>query len=112
MGVADETPKRAERLAKLIEGLTKPSATRVERIRNVASALELERVVDVLDQTNDVMTLVRDRLERSGSHYTIAEAAERSGLSPEEFRRLNLACGFADPDPDDAVFTDEDVETM
>jgi len=112
MGVADETRPKKDRLAKIIEGLTQPSSTNVERLRNVAAALEMERVVGILDTTTEVVDVVRERLEREGRRYTIAEAAEKAGLTTEQFSRLNLACGFADPAPDELVFTDEDIETM
>lgn len=111
MGVPDSNPKkRKERLAKIIEGLSEPSDTGVGRLRNIAAALDLGRVANILDTTNDVMGAVRERLEREGRLYNLIEAAELAGLSPEVFSRLNLACGFADPGPDERVFSEEDIE--
>jgi adenylate cyclase len=112
MGVPDEAPKRGEKLARIIKGLSQPSSTRIERVRNVAAALELEKLAGLLGTTEGVMEVLRDGFERDENRYTIAEAAERAGLSVERFARLNLACGFANPAPDEAIFTDEDIETL
>jgi adenylate cyclase len=42
--------------------------------------------------------------------FTLAEVAERSGLDADFFARLWRALGFAVPEPDEAVFTEEDVQ--
>jgi adenylate cyclase len=106
----DDTPKRKETLARLIKGLSQPSSTRIERVRNVAAALELEKIADLLGATQGVMEAMREGVDRSEQRYTLVEAAARAGLSVERFSRLNLASGFANPGPDEAVFTDEDIE--
>jgi adenylate cyclase len=49
-------------------------------------------------------------LEGEGRRYTAAEVAERAGVDESLLRRNRLALGLADPGPDDAAFTDEDVD--
>ena len=44
--------------------------------------------------------------------YTVAEAAERTGIPVDDLLRLNLASGFAAPAPEERVFNDEDVKTF
>lgn len=101
-----------EKLSKVVADLANPEATAASRVRAIASAFELEKVVDILDASEDVMSSVRVLLRREGGRHTLDEAAEKAGLPPEKFRQLNLACGFADPGPEARVFTDEDVEVL
>jgi adenylate cyclase len=44
--------------------------------------------------------------------YTQAEVAEQAGLSVEEARRFWRALGFADVAPDEAAFTDHDLNAL
>lgn len=107
-----KTKVTPEAISKVVSELTDPEATAVSRVRSLASALELEKVVDILDSGEDVMVAVGKLLRREGGRYTLEEAAAKAGVPPEKFRQLNLACGFADPGPDARVFTDEDVEVL
>jgi len=112
MEVADETPKRrAETLAKIIKGLSEPSSTRIDRVRNVAAALDLEKIAGLLGTTQGVVEAMREGFERDERLYTLTEAAAIAGISEETFARLNLACGFANPAPDEAIFGNDDIET-
>ncbi len=103
---------RAERLAKIIQGLSEPSSTRVERARNVAAALELPKLAGLLESTEQALSVVQAVIRPGTKFYTTAEAAELAGMSLEEFHRLNLAAGFADPGPEAKVFSDEDIEAF
>lgn len=103
------TPKK---LSKVVAELSESDPGALSRVRAVASALELEKVVGFLDASEDVMSSVRLLLNRSDERYTIAEAAEKTGIPVEKFAQLNLASGFANPDADARVFTDEDIEVL
>ena len=46
---------------------------------------------------------------RPGERYTLAQVAERAGVSIERFRQLSLAAGLPPSPPDAPVFTDDDV---
>jgi len=111
----DDAPARKparEKLTEVVEGLAEPDADAVKRVRKIASALELQKVVDILDAGEDVMSAVREMLRRGEGRYTVSEAAEKAGLTVEQASQLNLACGFADPGPDARVLTDEDVDVI
>ena len=57
--------------------------------------------------------LVADRLViPAGPRYTEAEVAQRTGMDAELLRRLWRALGFPDVEPDDAMFTDLDIEAL
>ncbi|HYZ90758.1 MAG TPA: adenylate/guanylate cyclase domain-containing protein [Actinomycetota bacterium] len=101
-----------DKITKVVGELTHPEATATSRVRSLASALDLEKVVEILDTSEDVMAAVRLLLRREEGRYTLEEAAEKAGISPEKGRQINLACGFADPGPDARVFTDEDIEVL
>jgi adenylate cyclase len=47
---------------------------------------------------------------RGGRAMTLAEAVDHSGLSEEKIRRLTRASGFAEPGPDDRVFSADFVD--
>jgi adenylate cyclase len=53
---------------------------------------------------------VERALQGPGTRLTMAEVAERSGLSLEQFAAVNRAIGLARPAPDERVFGDADVE--
>jgi class 3 adenylate cyclase len=117
MGAKKKTGKQApkkpagEKLTDIAAGLSDKDSGAVTRVRKVAEALELEKVVEWIDRTGDFVSLL-ERLGRSGEHYTLEEAAAKAGMTAEQFAQLNLACGFADPGHDARVFTDEDVEIL
>lgn len=58
----------------------------------------------------------RGKLEESllgdTPQWTADEVAERSGSTPERTRRIWRALGFPEPEPDDALFTDGDIEAV
>src|SRR5947209_5633722 len=83
-----------EKLSEVVAGLSEPDATTVSRVRAIASALDLEKVVDILDAGADIMSAVRALVRRDENRYTLSEAAEKAGLPVEQFAQLNLACGF------------------
>jgi len=64
-------------------------------------------------RTRDV---ARGRLEhallRDTPQWTADEVAERSGTSPERTRRIWRALGFPEPESEDPLFTDGDIEAM
>lgn len=101
-----------EKVTDVVASLADPDADALSRVRKIAETFELEKIINVLDASDDIMSMVRERLHRGGEHYTLEEAAAKAGLEAAEFAHLNLACGFADPGPDARVFTDEDVEIL
>ena len=57
--------------------------------------------------------LALDRTLLPGENrYTQEEVAERAGVPLEVARRFWLAMGFVEPDPQEAAFTDADVEAL
>lgn len=101
-----------QKLSDLVTGLAESDPTAISRVRAVASALDLEKFVDFLDASEDVMSSVRELLNRSENRFTLSEAATRAGVPEEQLTKLNLACGFANPEPDARVLTEEDIEVM
>ena len=47
-----------------------------------------------------------------GARYTIDEVAKRAELSAEQLRGIWRALGFADPEPEEKVWSDEDVQAL
>lgn len=69
--------------------------------------IEAARDEEVLD------LLVAERLLAApGRRYTEQEVAEQTGMPVELSRKFWRALGFPDPGPDDAVFTDLDVQAL
>ena len=76
----------------------------------------LEYLVE-LGATKDDLVAYRDELPglalmvatRGGAALTLTEAMERSGLSEEKLRRITRAAGFADPGPEDRIFSEDFV---
>jgi adenylate cyclase len=104
--------KTTELLSNVVSGLASSEPDTVARVRSVAEALDLDKVVEFLDSDADIVAAVRQLLSRGENRYTMAEAAAKSGLSVEQIAQLNLASGFANPEHDAAVFTDEDIEIL
>jgi class 3 adenylate cyclase len=81
---------------------------------HAAQRLELLEFLVRLGATADDLVAFRDGLPglasvvaiRGGSVVTLAEAAERSGMSEAKLRRLNRAAGFPDPGSDDRVIAE------
>ena len=84
------------------------------KAEHAALRLELLQYLTGLGATADELVAYRDALPalamvlavRGGPAMSLVEAAERSGLSAEEIRRLSRAAGFPDPDADARVFTE------
>jgi class 3 adenylate cyclase len=80
--------------------------------------LELLRYLTDLGATTDELVAYRDALPalaavlviRGGPAMTFDETVERSGLSTDEMRRIIRTAGFADPEPDARVFTQQFAE--
>jgi adenylate cyclase len=87
---------RAERLS-LLEGLAAEGVPLSELRRTTASGT--------------VIFLPADRVIVSSERYTAAEVAELSGVEPEFLVAARRAMGLPIPDPDDAVYTEAEVES-
>lgn len=62
------------------------------------------------EREDRLQALVVEGLMRPrGGRMTLAEAAERVRVSPEMCLRVWRALGFADPDPDEEAFSEEDL---
>ena len=62
------------------------------------------------EREDRLQALVVEGLTRPrGGRMTLAEAAERVRVSPEMCLRVWRALGFADPDPDEEAFSEEDL---
>src|SRR5215212_1021378 len=68
---------------------------------------ELRRAVE---EDRLVLLPVERALEPEGGRHTVAEVAERSGVEEEFLVRQLHALGLATPEPEEAIFADEDVE--
>jgi adenylate cyclase len=65
------------------------------------------------NRTGRLAGLAGDRLIRPGrTRLTVDELAARAQVSPELAVRVRRACGFPNPVPDAAVFSEADVETL
>ena len=78
----------------------------VELLDSGAELEELKRAV----AEERLALLPTELFLRRGSKYTLAEVAERAGLEESFVLADWLALGLSRPAPDDAVFTDADVE--
>jgi adenylate cyclase len=93
---------------------THPDRSTLERVRALLRAAGASDADIAQAEANDVLDLlVADRLVLpAGPRYTEAEVAERAQMDLELLRRLWRALGFPDVGPDEAVFTDLDVEAL
>jgi adenylate cyclase len=87
---------RAERLS-LLEGLAAEGVPLSELRRTTASGT--------------VIFLPADRVIVGSERYTAAEVAEMSGVEPEFLVAARRAMGLPIPDPEDAVYTEAEVES-
>ncbi len=90
-----EGEPRAERLA-LLEYLARDGVPLSELRRTTASGT--------------VMFLPADRVIAGSERYTAAEVAELAGVDLEFLLRARRAMGLPIPEPDEAVYTDADLE--
>jgi adenylate cyclase len=81
---------------------------------DAAQRLELLEYLVELGATADDLVAYRDELPglasvvaiRGGPALTLSEAVERSGLPEEKLHRITRAAGFADPGPEDRIFSE------
>jgi adenylate cyclase len=96
----------------LLDGLDgeREREARLELLRELSQdGVDLEELRRAVAENR--LALLPSELALGGrGRYTLAEVAERSGLDADFFARLWRALGFAVPQPDEATFTDEDVE--
>ena len=86
----------------------------LERVRALLRAAGASDVDIAQAEANDVVDLlVADRLVLpAGPRYTEGEVAERARMDLDLLRRLWRALGFSDVGPEEAVFTDLDVDAL
>jgi adenylate cyclase len=97
----------------ITHGLYDPDAEGAEdRLYSIRYVVSMGGTLDeMLEAKGDLYALGSRRLLRTGrARYTLGEAAELAGATPENALRFNRAAGFADPGPDARIFSDEDVE--
>jgi adenylate cyclase len=97
-------------------GLYDPDAPNAEDrmalLRWIADhGISVERMAEA-KRSGSLTGLVADGVVRPGNRVTLADAARRCGLSPDEVQQVWQATGFAPVDPDAAVFTDADIESF
>jgi adenylate cyclase len=103
------TDFEAEGLLEGVEGADTRRA-RLELLRELEEkGFALEDLRAAVQEGRLPLLAVEHALEGSVPHYTIAELAEKAGLTVEQMRAVNRAVGLARPDPDERVFTDADV---
>jgi adenylate cyclase len=89
----------------------KAREARLELLKELADdGASLEDLRQAVSEDRLALLPVERVLEGEGRHYTATEVAERAGVDESLLRRNWLALGLPDPGPDDAAFTDDDVE--
>ena len=79
---------------------------------NVEHGITLQELVEA-QRSGRLPYVVADPIIRGeGARLTIAEAAERSGLTVEQIARMWRAAGFAEPGPEDRPFSESDLEVL
>jgi adenylate cyclase len=76
-----------------------------------ADGVPLEDLRKAVEEDRLALLPVERVLEGDGPHLTAAEVAEEAGVDEDVLRRNRLALGLPDPDPEEATFTEEDVES-
>src|SRR5205085_5580807 len=56
--------------------------------------------------------LPAERVIGGRNRYTLAEAGERTGIDPDFLHAARRAIGLPIPGPDEAVYTEEDIEAL
>jgi adenylate cyclase len=98
------------------EGLLKGTRGKARQARRElleelsADGVSLDELRSAVREDRLALLPVERVLEAEGRRYTAAQIAERAGVDEEFLRRNRLALGLPDPGPDDAAFTDEDLE--
>lgn len=95
----DPKPKKItkEKLSEVASALAAEDEDTVSLVRKIASAFDMEKTVDVLDASEEIIAAFGALLRRGDERYTLAEAAEKAGLPVEQLAQLNLALGFTNP---------------
>jgi adenylate cyclase len=75
-----------------------------------ADGVSLEELKRAVEEDRLALLPVERVLEGEGRRYTAAEVAEMTGLERDFLLRQRQALGLPAPDPEDAAFTDGDVE--
>ena len=98
--------------AGLLEGLdAQGRADRVALLDQlVQDGFSIEELVEAAALERLVLLPVERTLSRDPVRYTSAQVAERANLPLELLTPLWLAMGFAEPSPEEVVFTDNDVQ--
>jgi adenylate cyclase len=97
-GLYDSTaPNAADRLA-LLQWLLERGATIEEMVR--------------AERQGGLNDLVAPLVLRPGRDLTLAEVAERAGLTPAQVEEMRFAAGFPPADPDDRRFSEADVQSF
>ena len=98
------------------EGLLKGTRGRARQARLelleelVSDGVSLEELRRAVAEDRLALLPVERVLEPDGPRYTQAELADRAGVDEELLRKNRLALGLSEPDPDEAAFTEEDLE--
>jgi adenylate cyclase len=98
------------------EGLLKGTRGKARQARRelleelAADGVSLEELRRAVEEDRLALLPVERVLEAEGRRYTAAQIAERANVDEGFVRRIRLALGLPDPPPDDAAFTDEDLE--
>jgi adenylate cyclase len=97
-GLYDPTaPNAADRLA-LLQWLLERGATIEEMVR--------------AERQGGLNNLVAPLVLRPGRYLTLAEVAERAGLTPAQVEEMRFAAGLPPVDPDDRRFSEADVQSF
>ncbi|MEX2252881.1 MAG: adenylate cyclase regulatory domain-containing protein [Thermoleophilaceae bacterium] len=97
----------------LLDGLEGEEArkARLELLEELASdGVSLEELKRAAAEDRLALIPVERVLTPEGPRYTANEVAERSGVDPELLEQLWRALGFSLADPDDPVYSEQDVE--
>ncbi len=110
---ANDPSERVDLVAEgLLDGLE--GAARAERLMLLEQLIDEGVPLSELRRTTatgTVMYLPADRAIVGPERYTAAEVAERSGVDEEFLVAARRAMGLPIPDPDDAVYTEAELET-
>lgn len=110
---ANDPSERVDLVAEgLLDGLE--GAARAERLMLLEQLIDEGVPLSELRRTTatgTVMYLPADRAIVGPERYTAAEVAERSGVDEEFLVAARRAMGLPIPEPDDAVYTEAELET-
>jgi class 3 adenylate cyclase len=93
-----DAPNAADRLA-LLEWI-------------LEQGIAVDELIRMAHAASSLTGLVADRIVRPGARLTLEEAASRSGTTVEQARQIVQATGSPPAPPDEAVFTEADVDSF